>query len=164
MDILVVLGSKSDLDVAKETTKILKDFGVDFSVEVSSAHRTPERTIDIVKNSEKNGCKVIIAIAGAAAHLGGVIASHTILPVITVPVDSSPLKGIDALLSSVMMPPGIPVGCMAVGKMGAKNGAIFALEILSLSDTRLRRKIEEFRENMSKRVIDSSAEVKRELE
>ncbi len=164
MDILIIMGSKSDIDYGREVVKILKEFGVDYKIEVSSAHRTPKRTIELVRDAEEKGCKVIISIAGAAAHLGGVIAAHTLLPVIAIPVDSSPLNGIDALLSSVMMPPGVPVGCMAIGKMGAKNGAIFAIEILSIYNESLKEKLKNYRKEMAEGVLNSSKVVKEELE
>ena len=121
--VLIVLGSVSDKDVMTPTWETLRNFGIGFKVVVASAHRTPERTRKIVKEAEKNGVEVIIAGAGAAAHLPGVIAAETIIPVIGVPIDSSPLTGVDSLLSIVQMPPGIPVATVGIGKMGARNAA-----------------------------------------
>jgi phosphoribosylaminoimidazole carboxylase PurE protein len=151
-DILILMGSDSDLDVMKGCAEILDQFGVRYRMTVSSAHRTPQRTLDLIKDAEKEGVKLIIAGAGAAAHLAGVVASHTILPVIGVPVDSSPLEGIDALYSTVQMPPGIPVATMAVGKAGAKNAAIFAVEVLALKDDSLASALAQYREKMAAEV------------
>jgi 5-(carboxyamino)imidazole ribonucleotide mutase len=147
------MGSDSDYEIVKEGVKILKEFDVPYSVRVASAHRTPKIVSDIAEKAKDDGVKVIIAAAGAAAHLGGVIAAHTNLPVIGVPIDSTSLAGLDALLSMVQMPGGVPVATMAVGKAGAKNAALFALQILALSDKRIEQKLIKYRENMKKRVI-----------
>jgi len=146
--VLIVMGSDSDLPVMEETAGILKEFGLPYLMTVASAHRTPEKTLRIVKDAEKKGVEVIIAGAGMAAHLPGVIASHTILPVIGIPLDASPLKGMDALLSIVQMPPGIPVATVAIGKAGAKNAAILAVQILALKDSALSKKLIEHRKNI----------------
>lgn len=127
----VVMGSDSDLPVMEETATALREFDIPFEITLASAHRSPERTRRYVKGAEARGVEVFIAGAGGAAHLAGVIAAETILPVIGVPIDSSPLKGFDALLSTVQMPSGVPVASMAVGKAGAKNAGIFAAQILS---------------------------------
>ncbi len=146
----VVMGSDSDLSVMKEATSLLEEFDVPHELVLASAHRSPERTRLFSEGAAARGVKVIIAGAGAAAHLAGVIASQTTLPVIGVPIDSSPLKGLDALLSTVQMPGGIPVATMALGKAGAKNGALMAVRILALEDPSLRAKMEAYIENMAR--------------
>ncbi|MBI4680122.1 MAG: 5-(carboxyamino)imidazole ribonucleotide mutase [Nitrospirae bacterium] len=128
--VLIVMGSDSDLPIMEEAEKVLKEFKIPYDITIASAHRSPKRTVKLTAEAEKKGIEVIIAGAGSAAHLAGVIAAHTILPVIGVPIDSSPLKGVDALFSTVQMPPGIPVATMAIGKSGAKNAAILAAQIL----------------------------------
>jgi len=151
--VAIIMGSKSDMPVMEEAGKLLKKFGVTYEVKVTSAHRTPENTMKYAQSLEKNGFQVVIAGAGAAAHLAGTVAAWTTLPIIGVPIDSSPLKGIDALLSTVQMPGGIPVASMAIGTAGAKNAAIFAAEILSLSDTKIKKKLKKHREEMKKAVL-----------
>ncbi len=131
-DVLIVMGSRSDSDLADACCEVLKEEGIEYECIVSSAHRDPDRTRDIAITAEERGVKVIIAIAGFSAHLPGVIASYTRLPVIGVPVDSSPLKGVDALYSIVQMPSGVPVACMGIGRSGAKNAAHLAVRVLSL--------------------------------
>jgi len=137
----VLMGSDSDLEIMQETVHTLREFGIPCEVKISSAHRTPKETATFAANAAKNGIKIIIAGAGGAAHLAGVIASHTILPVIGVPIDTKPLKGLDSLLSIVQMPSGIPVATVAIGKTGAKNAAILAAQILALSDSKLQKKL-----------------------
>lgn len=139
--VLIVVGSKSDVNVMGETIKVLTEFKVTSELVIASAHRTPDKVKDLVKKANKSGVKVIIAAAGMAAHLAGAIASRTTLPVIGVPLDSSALSGLDALLSTVQMPSGVPVATMAIGKTGAKNAAIFAIQILALSDEKLAKAI-----------------------
>ena len=153
MDIAIVMGSKSDLKVAQEAEKILKDFKVKYEMKVLSAHRTPKATADYVEKAKDKGIKVIIAFAGKAAHLAGVIAAHTILPVIGVPMDTRDLKGIDSLFSTVQMPSGVPVACMAIGATGAKNAALYAIEILALLDTKLARKLQDHKKEMAKAIL-----------
>lgn len=148
----VVMGSDSDLPVMGEAVKILDDFGVGFELILTSAHRAPARTTQFANGAQGRGVKVIIAGAGAAAHLAGVIASQTSLPVIGVPIDATPLRGMDALLATVQMPGGIPVATMAIGKAGAKNAALFAVRLLSLSDKRLARKLDDYHAQMAKDV------------
>jgi phosphoribosylaminoimidazole carboxylase PurE protein len=148
----VVMGSDSDLPIMEETIKILKSFGVSHEILIASAHRSPERTSSFAKNALQRGVTVVIVGAGAAAHLAGVIASQTLLPVIGIPIDGSPLGGMDALLSTVQMPGGIPVATMAIGKAGAKNAALMAIRILSLTDEKLRRKLQAYVEDMAKEV------------
>lgn len=145
--IRIILGSKSDLEVCEPIKKTLEDFGVDYDFHVSSAHRKPEATAQLAKNAETDGIKVIIAAAGMAAHLPGVIASHTILPVIGVPLASSGLGGLDALLSIAQMPPGVPVACLAVG--ATKNAALLAIQILSLENPGLREKLRAYKESLA---------------
>lgn len=146
-EVLIITGSKSDSEIADTVKETLDSFGVDSVLEVSSAHRTPEKTAELAKNAESRGIKVVITVAGYAAHLGGVVASWTILPVISVPVSSSPLRGIDSILSIVQMPGGVPVAAMSLDKAGAKNAAVFAVEILALGNNELKEKIKKFRED-----------------
>jgi phosphoribosylaminoimidazole carboxylase PurE protein len=146
--VLVMVGSKSDLEVISETTEILKKFEIPYQMEVCSAHRNPEKTKTLAESAEKNGVKVIIAGAGMAAHLPGVIASHTNLPVIGVPLNASPLSGLDSLFSIVQMPSGVPVATVSIGQTGAKNAAILAIQILAISDPELKKKLEKFKEEL----------------
>jgi len=148
----VVMGSDSDLPIMGEAAKILDEFGVGFELILTSAHRAPARTAKYAAEAQDRGVKVIIAGAGAAAHLAGVIASHTPLPVIGVPIDATSLKGMDALLATVQMPGGIPVATMAIGKAGAKNAALFAIRMLALSDKRLAQKLEGYIARMARDV------------
>ena len=148
----IVMGSDSDLPVMTEAVKILDEFGLGSELILTSAHRTPERTTKFAKTAESRGVKIIIAGAGAAAHLAGVIASQTLLPVIGVPIDATPLHGLDALLSTVQMPGGIPVATMAIGKAGAKNAALFAVRLLALEDQALKRKLTAYMARMAKEV------------
>lgn len=145
-----VMGSGSDLPVMKEAIAILNDFNIPYEVFLTSAHRSPERTAKFAKGAANRGVKVIIAGAGAAAHLAGAIASQSILPVIGVPIDATSLNGFDALLSTAQMPGGVPVATMAIGKAGAKNGALMAVRILALENDDLRRKLDAYIERMAK--------------
>ncbi len=147
------MGSKSDAEIMSESAKVLKEFGIGCESRVLSAHRSPHATLEYVENAESRGMKVLIAGAGSAAHLAGVLAAHTVLPVIGVPIDSSPLKGMDALLSTVQMPPGVPVGCMGIGKAGARNAALYAVAILALSDPGLSEKLKRHREQMEQEIV-----------
>lgn len=157
--VLIIMGSDSDLHVMEETARILDEFAVPYTMTVASAHRTPERTAKLVKNAEKNGVDVIIGAAGMAAHLPGVIASHTVLPVIGVPLDASPLNGFDALLSIVQMPPGIPVATVSVGKAGAKNAAILAVQIIAGKDPELTKKLLAHRHKLAKEVEEKAGRI-----
>jgi phosphoribosylaminoimidazole carboxylase PurE protein len=148
--VLILIGSASDQEVMLKGAKFLDDFNVSYQMEVSSAHRNPEKTKRLAQEAEAKGVRVIIAGAGMAAHLPGVIASHTTLPVIGVPLSASSLLGMDSLLSMVQMPSGIPVATMAIGEAGAKNAAILAVQILALSDEKLKKELEEFRKKGSK--------------
>ena len=152
----IVMGSDSDFSVMEEALKVLDIFSIPYRVIVSSAHRTPERTSDFAGRASDQGMEVIIAGAGWAAHLAGVIASETTLPVIGVPIDSSPLNGMDALLATVQMPAGIPVATMAIGKGGAKNAAIFAVQILALKHKELKIKLADYKSQMKKKVEEKS--------
>ena len=148
--VAVLLGSKSDEQVMTGCTDYLSKFGIPHDLRISSAHRQPEETAAFVKKAEAEGYAVIIAAAGMAAHLAGFAAAHTVLPVIGVPLEGSALNGVDALYSTVQMPPGIPVATVAIGSAGAKNAAVLAAEILALNDDGLRRKLAEFRSNGAK--------------
>ena len=146
------MGSTSDLGVMQAASELLKEFGVEHEVRVLSAHRTPELTSQYARSAEERGIQVLIAGAGAAAHLAGALAAHSLLPIVGVPIDSSPLKGLDALLATVQMPGGIPVASMAIGKAGAKNAALFAIQILSRSDASLVEKLQQYRQNMLEKI------------
>ena len=148
----VVMGSDSDLPIMTETTKVLEEFGIDFELILTSAHRTPQRTTKFAASAAGRGIKVIVVGAGAAAHLAGVIASQTTLPVIGIPINATALNGLDALLSTVQMPGGIPVATMAIGKAGAKNAALFAARILATEDKDLRAKLSAYIKKMAKDV------------
>lgn len=148
----IVMGSDSDLPVMEEAAKVLKQFGISFSVTVSSAHRTPEKAARFAANAYAEGMRVIIAGAGMAAHLAGVLAAHTTLPVIGVPIDSSSLQGLDALFSTVQMPPGIPVASMGIGKAGAKNAGLFAVQILAQEDPKLTQDLVQYKKDLAAQV------------
>jgi len=147
--VLIVIGSDSDLPVMEETGKVLKELGIPYMLVVASAHRNPERTRKLATEAEEKGIEVVIAGAGMAAHLAGVLASHTLLPVIGVPLDSSSLHGLDSLLSTVQMPAGVPVATMAIGRAGAKNAAIFSAQILSRKDSRVAMRLKEYKRKIS---------------
>ena len=146
--VVIVFGSQNDLVFAEAAKEILEKFGVPYSVEVISAHRSLDKTIEFAETAEEKGIRVIIACAGMSAHLPGVIAAKTVLPVIGVPLPTSEIKGVDSLYSMVQMPGGVPVGTMAIGKAGVKNAAIFAIEIISLSDDNLKKKLKEFKNSL----------------
>jgi len=145
----------------QETIRILKEFGIEYELTVSSAHRSPDRTHQYAATLEQRGIQVVIACAGAAAHLAGVIASRTILPVIGVPIDSSPLQGLDALLSTSMMPAGVPVATMGIGKMGATNAAVLAAQILARSDAALAVRLHEYKKQLADKVAQRDAELRK---
>lgn len=147
--VAIVLGSDSDYPVIQDMIKLLKDFGIEHELIISSAHRSPDRTHRYAAALEERGIQVVIACAGAAAHLAGVIASHTILPVIGVPIDSSPLHGLDALLSTSMMPAGVPVATMGIGKSGAGNAAVLAAQILARSDPALAERLHKHKKKLA---------------
>jgi phosphoribosylaminoimidazole carboxylase PurE protein len=163
MDVVVFIGSKSDYEIVKDALEILKKFEVPFALEITSAHRSPERTPRLVRQAEADGAEVFIAVAGKAAHLAGVVASHTVRPVIGVPVESGGLGGLDALLSTVQMPKGIPVATMGTGKTGAANAALLAVEILGLKIPALRKKLAEHKKKMAAQVEADSDKLKKAL-
>ena len=157
--ISILMGSQSDLETVCEAVNVLKEFKADFEVRVLSAHRTPKEVAQYVEEAPKKGTKVFIAAAGMSAALAGVVASHTTLPVIGIPVETKSLKGLDSLLSTVQMPPGIPVACMAIGKFGAKNAALFALEILAVSDAKITAKLVNYRKQMCLKIKQTKIKV-----
>ena len=152
----IVMGSDSDLSVMESAADVLKDFGIAFKITVASAHRSPQRAAKWASSAHERGIKVIIAGAGHAAHLAGAMAAHTRLPIIGVPIDSSCLQGMDALLATVQMPPGIPVATMAIGKPGARNAGILAVQILALEDAGLDEKLEKFKQDMAAKVEEKA--------
>ncbi|MDD5409708.1 MAG: 5-(carboxyamino)imidazole ribonucleotide mutase [Candidatus Omnitrophica bacterium] len=157
--ISIIMGSQSDLETVSEAVKVLKEFKADFEVRVLSAHRTPKEVAQYVEAAPKGGTKVFIAAAGMSAALAGVVAAHTILPVIGVPVETKNLKGLDSLLSTVQMPPGIPVACMSIGKSGARNAALFALEILGLNDPKISAKLSNYKKQMRLKIKQAKIKV-----
>jgi len=163
MDVVILIGSASDLEVVEGTLETLKKFEVDHTLEVTSAHRSPERTVELIRRYEKEGAEVFIAVAGKAAHLAGVVAAHTVRPVIGVPVESGGLGGLDALLSTVQMPKGIPVATMGTGKTGAANAALLAVQILALRSPALRQKLIAYKAQMADQVEADSTKVRQNL-
>jgi 5-(carboxyamino)imidazole ribonucleotide mutase len=159
----IVMGSDSDFPVMSEAGNVLKKFGITYEMEVLSAHRTPARAHEYSTTAAQRGLKVVIAAAGAAAHLAGVMAANTTLPVIGVPLASSSLNGLDALLATVQMPGGIPVATMAIDKTGAVNAAIFAAEILALSDEQVARKLVAHKEEMVQAVAEKNAKLQKQI-
>ncbi|MEW6410356.1 MAG: 5-(carboxyamino)imidazole ribonucleotide mutase [Nitrospirota bacterium] len=159
--VAIVMGSDSDLPVMEEAAKTLDEFGVPYEMTISSAHRSPKRTSDFAKDVESRGLRVIIAGAGGAAHLAGVIASETTLPVIGVPIDASPLKGMDSLFSTVQMPPGVPVA--TVGINNARNAAILAVQILAVSNKELRDKLNAFKAKLEKSVEEKAKKLTKKI-
>lgn len=161
--VAILMGSDSDLPVMRSTMDVLDRFSITKEVKITSAHRTPEATKSYIKDAETRGCAVFIAAAGLAAHLAGAVAATTTKPVIGVPLDAGPLSGIDALLATVQMPGGIPVGTVAVGKAGAKNAAYLAAQILALQDAELAGTIAEEREQMTRDVQKKDAALQEQL-
>jgi phosphoribosylaminoimidazole carboxylase PurE protein len=159
----IVMGSDSDLPVMQEAWEILTNFGVPAEITVASAHRSPQRVSEYSRSARRRGLKVLIAGAGGAAHLAGVLAAETSLPVIGVPIASSPLTGWDALLSTVQMPAGVPVATMAVGRAGARNAAILAAQILAVSDSKLQEILERYKEELAEKVADKAASLQDKL-
>ena len=152
----ILMGSDSDLPVMQEAAAMLQEFGIEYEMTIASAHRTPKKVLEYSMTAEKRGLKVIIAGAGWAAHLAGVVASQTTLPVIGVPIDSSPLKGIDALLSTAQMPGGVPVATMSIGKPGAKNAGVFAAQIIATSDVKVANRLKVFKVEMEREVEEKA--------
>ena len=159
----IIMGSDSDLEVMAEAFQVLTNFGVPAEIAVASAHRSPQRVSEYASSASERGLKVIIAGAGGAAHLAGVVAAETSLPVIGVPIASSPLAGWDALLATVQMPAGVPVAAMAVGKAGARNAAILAAQILSVVDDDLQLKLKRYKEELAEKVAESAASLPEKL-
>ena len=159
----ILVGSDSDLPIMAETAKCLERFGIPYEIEVISAHRSPARTHEYASSAVKRGLKAIIVGAGGAAHLGGVVASLTTLPVIGVPLPSTALNGLDALLATVQMPAGIPVATMAIGNAGATNGAIFAAQILATSDCEIARRLTAFKKELAQSVSEKNARLQEKL-
>src|SRR5438045_77908 len=156
----IVMGSDSDLEIMNEAAKALDDFGIAYEIDVTSAHRSPARTSEYARNAAGRGIKVIIAGAGGAAHLAGVIAAETTLPVVGVPIPSSALQGLDSLLATVQMPAGIPVATVAIGKAGAANAGILAAQILALADPALAKKLQAHKEKLARSVDEKSKKLK----
>lgn len=160
----IVMGSDTDLPVMTETAQTLKKFGVPYEIEITSAHRSPARTTEYARTAIERGLKVIIVGAGGASHLAGVIAAETTLPVIGVPMATTTLAGLDALLSTVQMPSGVPVACTAIGKPGAVNAALFAMAIIATSDPELVKKLVEHKEQLARSVAEKAEKIKREFQ
>lgn len=161
--VAILMGSKSDWPVMENATGVLAELGIEFEVRVSSAHRTPRATVEYVTDAEARGCTVFICAAGMAAHLAGAVAAHTTRPVIGVPIDSGPLSGVDALLSTVQMPGGIPVATVAVGKAGARNAGYLAAQVLALGDSDLAARLLEDREANQRKVEEQNAELQSQI-
>lgn len=156
----IVMGSDSDLEIMREAGKALDDFGIPYEIDVTSAHRSPDRSADFAKKAAGRGIQVIIAGAGGAAHLAGVIAAHTTLPVIGVPIASTSLNGMDSLLSTVQMPPGIPVATVSIGKWGATNAGILAAQIIALGDATVAKKLDAHKEKLARGVEEKSKKLR----
>ena len=156
----IVMGSDSDLEIMREAGKALDDFGIGYEIDVTSAHRSPDRSADYAKNAAGRGIRVIIAGAGGAAHLAGVIAAHTTLPVIGVPIPSTSLNGMDSLLSTVQMPAGIPVATVSIGKWGATNAGILAAQMIGLSDEGVAKKLVAHKEKLARGVEEKSRKMR----
>jgi phosphoribosylaminoimidazole carboxylase PurE protein len=156
----IVMGSDSDLEIMREAGKALDEFGIAWEIDVTSAHRSPDRSADFAKKAAERGIKVIIAGAGGAAHLAGVIAAHTILPVIGVPIPSTSLNGMDSLLSTVQMPPGIPVATVSIGKWGATNAGILAAQMIALADEGVAKKMYAHKEKLAQGVEEKSKKLR----
>jgi len=156
----IVMGSDSDLEIMREAGKALDDFGIAYEIDVTSAHRSPDRTADFARKAAENGIRVIIAGAGGAAHLAGVIAAHTTLPVIGVPIPSTSLQGMDSLLSTVQMPAGIPVATVAIGKPGATNAGILAAQMIALADASVAKKLHDYKAKLARGVEEKSRKLK----
>jgi phosphoribosylaminoimidazole carboxylase PurE protein len=159
-DVLILMGSDSDAPVMQAAVDALAEFGVSSEMTVASAHRSPARVLRLVSDAPGRGVKAFIVGAGAAAHLAGVVAAHTSLPVIGVPIDSSALKGLDALLATVQMPPGVPVATMAIGKPGATNAGVFAAQILGVADKAMATKLDDYKKRLADKVEAAAARLR----
>ena len=157
IDVLVLMGSDSDAPIMQAAVDVLRELGISSEMTVASAHRSPERVMRLVREAPDRGVKVFIVGAGAAAHLGGVVAAHTTHPVIGVPIDSSALKGLDALLSTVQMPPGVPVATVSIGKPGATNAGILAAQMLAIGDAKVAAKLAEYKTGLAEKVERAAA-------
>lgn len=163
LDAVVLMGSPSDWPKVQPAVEVLADLGVGFRVHVTSAHRTPDRTVELVRRAEEEGCRVFLCAAGMAAHLAGVVAAHTLRPVLGIPLPGGILDGMDALLSTVQMPPGIPVATFAVGSAGARNAAYFAAQIVAASNPEVARALASHREAAARRVEEGERRISDEL-
>lgn len=157
----IVMGSDSDLEVMAETASVLEKLGIPFEMTIASAHRSPKRAAKFASSARRRGINVIIAGAGHAAHLAGAMAAHTSLPIIGVPIDSSCLLGFDSLLSTVQMPPGVPVATVSIGRPGAKNAGVLAAQILALSDPDLEKKLRDYKKEMALQVVQKAKKLRR---
>jgi phosphoribosylamine---glycine ligase len=160
IDVLILMGSDSDAPIMQAAVDVLRELGISSEMTVASAHRSPERVMRLVREAPDRGVKVFIVGAGAAAHLGGVVAAHTTSPVIGVPIDSSALKGLDALLSTVQMPPGVPVATVSIGKPGATNAGILAAQILGVGDSNVAARLDEYKKKMAQKVEQAAEKLK----
>ena len=158
-DVLILMGSDSDAPTMQPAVDVLKEFGISSEMTVASAHRSPARVMKLVSEAPSRGVKVFIVGAGAAAHLGGVVAAHTTLPVIGVPIDSSALKGLDALLSTVQMPPGVPVATVSIGKPGATNAGVLAAQIIGVGDKAIAGKLADYKKRLAEKVEAAAAKL-----
>jgi phosphoribosylamine---glycine ligase len=159
IDVLILMGSDSDASVMQGALEVLKEFGLSAEMTVASAHRSPQRVMRLVAEAPGRGVKVFIVGAGAAAHLAGVVAAHTTLPVIGVPIDSSALQGLDALLSTVQMPPGVPVATVSIGKPGATNAGVLAAQILGVADQAVAQKLVAYKKRLAEKVEAAAAKL-----
>jgi phosphoribosylamine--glycine ligase len=160
IDVLILMGSDSDAPIMQAAVDILRELGISSEMTVASAHRSPERVMRLVREAPGRGVKLFIVGAGAAAHLGGVVAAHTTKPVIGVPIDSSALKGLDALLSTVQMPPGVPVATVSIGKPGATNAGILAAQIIGVGDAAVARRLDEHKKKMAEKVEQAAEKLR----
>ena len=163
VQVLIMMGSESDFDTMKSCIQVLKDFGVKHRVHVASAHRTQDKEFQLVGEAEEAGVQVIIAAAGMAAHLAGCIAGRTVIPIIGVPMDSPHMSGLDSLYSTVMMPPGIPVASVGIGRAGAKNAGYLAVHVLALSDEKMRKMLVDYRASLVDKVATMDASVQQKI-
>src|SRR3954462_11119067 len=160
IDVLILLGSDSDAPIMQAAVDVLRELGISSEMTVASAHRSPERVMRLVREAPGRGVKLLFVGAGAAAHLGGVVAAHTTKPVIGVPIDSSALKGLDALLSTVQMPPGVPVATVSIGKPGATNAGILAAQILAVGDPKVAARLDEHKKRMAQKVEQAADKIR----
>ena len=164
ISVLILMGSDSDAPVMQGAVEVLREFGIATEMTVASAHRSPERVMRLVRDAPGRGVKVFIVGAGAAAHLAGVVAAHTTLPVIGVPIDSSALRGLDALLSTVQMPPGVPVATVSIGKPGASNAAVLAAQILAVGNQEMAAKLDAYKRRLADKVEQAAERVRSQLQ